>query len=130
MSNLKSEIREAKKLRLSWRAKLLIVIFGAPTTFLFALYGKLELALPLINILGVLGLIIFLKWKLRKRAWFWVTIAVIAALHVPLILFVPWTTAWVPALAIAAIDSADFVLILWVLLLVGKLVGAPEVVER
>jgi hypothetical protein len=115
---------------LSWRAKLLIVIFGAPTTFLFARYGKLELALPLFNILGVLGLVIFLKWKLRKRAWFWVTIAVIAALHVPLILFVPWTTAWVPALAIAAIDSADFVLILWVLLLVGKLVGAPEVVER
>ena len=97
---------------------------------MFALYGKLELALPLINILGVLGLIIFFKWKLRRRAWFWVTMAVIAALHVPLILFVPWTTAWVPALAIAAIDSADFVLILWVLLLVGKLVGAPEVVER
>ena len=30
-----------------------------------------------------------LKWKLRRHAWFWGTMAILAALHVPLILFVP-----------------------------------------
>ena len=48
---------------------------------------------------------------------------VIAALHVPLILFVPWITSGVPALAITVIASADFCLILWILLVVEKLVG-------
>jgi len=99
INDVKREIQEAKKLRLSWRTKLLIIVIGAPTTFLFALYGRLELALPLMNIIGVLGLMILFKWKLRKQAWFWVTMAVIAALHVPLILFIPWGTRWVPALA-------------------------------
>lgn len=129
INDLKREIQEAKKLRLSWRAKLLIIVIGAPTTFLFALYGKLELALPLMNIIGVLGLMILFKWKLRKRAWFWITMAVIAALHVPLILFVPWGTRWVPALAIAVVDSVDFCLILWALTIVGKFMGKPKIAE-
>jgi hypothetical protein len=124
MNELKREIQEAKKLHLSWRTRLLIFIIGAPTTFLFALYGRLELALPLMIIIGVLGLVILFKWRLRRHAWFWTTMIVIAALHVPLILFGPWTTRWIPALAIAVIASSDFCLILWILLLVGKLMGA------
>jgi len=59
---------------------------------------------------------------------------VIVALHVPLILFVPWGTRWVPALAIAAIDSLDFCLVLWILSFVGNLVGGqregPGTAER
>ncbi|MGH9734139.1 MAG: hypothetical protein ACRD8A_06075 [Candidatus Acidiferrales bacterium] len=129
ISDAKREIQEAKKLRLSWRTKLLIIVIGAPTTFLFALYGRLELALPLMNILGVLGLMILFKWKLRKQAWFWITLAVIAALHVPLILFVPWGTKWVPALAIAVIASLDFCLILWIFVVVEKLMGKQDISE-
>ncbi len=123
MNELKHEIQEAKKLHLSWRTRLLIFIIGAPTTFMFALYGRLELALPLMIITGVLGLVILFKWKWRQHAWFWTTMTVVAAFHIPLILFVPWTTKWVPAVAITVIATADFFLILWVLLIVEKLVG-------
>lgn len=130
MNELKREIQEAKKLHLSWRTKLLIILIGAPTTFLFALYGKLQLALPLMNIVGVLGLMIFFKWKLRKQAWFWITMTVIAALHVPLILFVPWGTRWVPALAIAVIDSADFCVMIWIISIVGNFVGRSRTAEQ
>jgi hypothetical protein len=55
--------------------------------------------------------------------------AVLAALHVPLILFVPWTTRWVLALAIAAIDSEDLILILAIRSVVGKLVESPRPLE-
>ena len=55
---------------------------------------------------------------------------VIAALHVPLILFVPWTTKWVPALAITVITTGDFCLILWILILVGKFMEKPKVAEQ
>jgi hypothetical protein len=127
LKELKSEIQEAKKLRLSWRTKVLIIVISALATFLFALYGRLELALPLMNVIGVLGLMILFKWKLRRYVWFWITMAVVAALHVPLIFFVPWATKWVPAVAIAGIDSADFCLILWVLILVEKFAGKQKI---
>ena len=31
-----------------------------------------------------------LLWDLKNRVWFWVTIAIIAVLHIPAILFIPW----------------------------------------
>lgn len=130
MSEFKNEIQEAKKLRLSWQAKLIIFLVGAPLTFLFAIYGRLALALPLMITTGVLGLVILFKRRLWHRRWFWVAMVLIAGLHVPLILFVPWTTRWVPALAISVVASADFCLILSVLVIVGKLVGEPRMSEN
>lgn len=56
IGQLKREIRGAKTLHLSWRIRLLIFVVAAPMTFLLALYGRLELALPSINVIGVLGL--------------------------------------------------------------------------
>jgi hypothetical protein len=53
----------------------------------------------------------------------------IAALHVPLIMFIPWTTQWVPALAIGVIDSADFCLSVWILAAVGRLMEEPKTSE-
>jgi MFS superfamily sulfate permease-like transporter len=98
--------------------------------FLFGIYGRLELAMPLIIIIGMHGLVILFKWKLRRHKWFWIAMTVSAALHVPLILFVPWHTRWVPALALAVIASADFCLILWILLVIERLMGGPKTTER
>jgi hypothetical protein len=94
--------------------------------WLFDKFRKLELVLPTLNSIAVVGFILVLKRKLWRHAWFLGTMAVIAALHVPLVLFVPWTTRWVPALAIAVIDSLDFCLILWILAPVGKFMGEPR----
>jgi hypothetical protein len=130
MNELKRESQEAKKLHLSWRTRYFIFIVGTPTVFLFGIYGRLELAMPLIIIIGMHGLVILFKWKLRWHTWFWIAMTVSAALHVPLILFVPWHTRWVPALALAVIASADFCLILWILLVVERLMGGPKAAER
>ncbi len=129
MKELKREIHQAEKLHLSWRTRLFIFIIGAPTVFLFAVYGRLELAMPLMIIIGMHGLVILFKWKLSRQAWFWIAIAVSVALHVPLILFVPWTTRWVPALAITVGATADFFLILWILLVIGKIMGEQKTAE-
>jgi hypothetical protein len=45
---------------------------------------------------------------------------VLAALHVLLVLFVPWTSKWVPAMAIADIDSVDLIVMLAILAVVGR----------
>ena len=130
MKELRREIQEAKKLHLSWQTRLLIFLIGAPSVFLFAVYGRLELAMPLMIIIGMHGLVIFFKWKLRRQPWFWIAMTVSAALHVPLILFVPWTKRWVPVLAITVGATADFFLILWILLVIGKILGRPKTEEE
>lgn len=91
--------------------------------------GKFDLALPALNSVAVIGFTVALKRKLGRHAWFWGAIAILAALHVPLVLFVPWTTKWVPALAIAAIDSADLIVMLAILVVVERFMGERKIAE-
>ncbi len=48
------------------------------------------------------------------------------ALHVLLILFVPWRTRWVPASACAAIGAVDLYRMLAILFVVGKPLKKPN----
>jgi hypothetical protein len=130
INELKREIHEAKKLRLSWRTQLLMIVIGTPTLFLYLVYGgRLERVWPFMITIGMLGIVIRFKWKLRRQMWFWVTMAVIAVLHVLWVLFVPWTTKWIPVFVYIGIATADFVLILWILLVVEKFMGGPKAAE-
>jgi len=129
IQDIKNDIREAKKIRLPWWVLLCLGIGSLPVYWLFDHFGRLNTSLPMLNSILVLGFILVLKRKLRRRAWFWITMTILAALHVPLVLFVPWTTRWVPALAIAAIDSADLIVMLAILAAVGKRVDVPKASE-
>ncbi len=76
-------------------------------------------------------LVIVMRWKLRRHVWFWITITILAVLHLPLILFVPWTTKWIPAIVIAPVGIADLYVMLWVLAVVGRFVERPkDAIER
>jgi hypothetical protein len=124
--DIKGDIRAAKKVRLPWWGVLSLIVGSLPIYWLFDHFGTLNLALPTLNSVGMLGFAIAVKWKLRRHPWFWGTVAILAALHVPLILFVPWTTKWVPALAIAAIDSADLILMLAILTIIERFMGGAK----
>lgn len=69
----------------------------------------------------MVAIVIALRWKLRRHGWFWITMTFLAALHLPLILFVSWTTRWVPAAVIIPIGMADLYVMLWILSVVGKI---------
>ena len=125
-NDIKSSIRAAKKIRLPWWGVLCLIIGSLPIYWLFDHFSKLSSALPTLNCIAVLCFAIATKWKLRRGAWFWFTMAIIAALHIPLILFLPWTARWVPAFAIAAIDSVDLIVILAILSVVGRLSEGPR----
>jgi hypothetical protein len=45
------------------------------------------------------------------------------------VLFVPWTSKWVPAIVIAGIDSADLIVMLTILAIVGRFMGGPKTSE-
>jgi len=76
--------------------------------------------------MAMFGVAIAMRWKLRRHIWFWITMTVIAALHIPLILFVPWTTKWVPAIVIIPIGIADLYAMLAILAVVGKFAGSAR----
>lgn len=128
-NDVKGDIRAAKKIRLPWWGVLLVIIGSLPIYWVFDHFGRLNIALPTLNSVGMLAFAIAVKWKLRRRAWLWITMAVIAALHFPLILFVPWGARWVPALAIAAIDSADLIVMLAILAVVQKFMERSKAAE-
>jgi hypothetical protein len=84
----------------------------------------LELTIPTLASIGVLCLIVVLKWRLRVHVWFWVTLAFFLALHVMLLAAVPWTKKWMPAATTAGIGSIDVYAMLYVISIVGRMRGS------
>jgi hypothetical protein len=120
---------EDRKMRLPWWGVLGVILGALALLILFDHFGKLTLARPTMTSAAMVIIAIAMRWKLKRHLWFWITMIVLAALHVPLILFVPWTTKWIPAFLIIPIGMADLYLMLWVLSVVGKFMGGPEASE-
>ena len=129
MPSLKVFTEEDRKMRLPWWGMLGIILGGLPVLILFDHFGKFNLARPTLTSAVIVVIAIALRWKLRGHLWFWITMIVLAALHVPLLLLVPWTTRWVPAFVIIPIGMADLYLMLLVLSVVGKLMEGPKASE-
>ncbi len=101
-----------------------------PLYLLFVYFGRFDLARPSLISVAMVSIAIVLRWKLRQHAWFWITMTFLAVLHLTLILFVPWTTKWIPAFLIAPFGVADLYVMLWVLAVVGKFMGKQETTKR
>jgi len=117
--------QEDKKISLSLGGGLFILVGAFLVSALFDHFGRLALARPTLFSAGMVSFAIAMRWKLRRYAWFWGTMICFSALHVALILFFPWTTKWVPALAIIPLGTADLYLMLWVLAFVRKIRAKP-----
>lgn len=111
-------------MRLPWWGVLCVIVGAVPLFLLFAYFGKSAIARPTLYSFAIIVIAIAMRWQLRKHVWFWITIALIAAVHVPLILFIPWSTRWVPVIVIIPIAMADLYVMLWILSVVGRFVSA------
>ncbi len=87
---------EDRQMRLPWWGALCVIVGAVALASLFDHFGKLAFARPALCAGAVIIITIAIRWKLRGHVWFWVTMAFLAALHVPLILFIPWTQKWIP----------------------------------
>ncbi len=121
---------EDKQMRLPWWGVLCVIFGTILLAGLFDYFGRFDLALPSIISAGMVAIAIALRWKLRRHVWFWVTMTFLAVLHLPLILFLPWTTEWIPAVVIAPFGIADLFAMLWILSVVGKFMEGPKTAER
>jgi hypothetical protein len=82
---------------------------------------RFELAYPILVVgISILG-VVWVSPELRGQLWFWATIVVVAALHVPLIIEVPWRAGWLPAPVILAFCIADALIFLGIIRAIQKL---------
>ena len=96
--------------------------------YLFDHFGKLDLARPALGSIGMITVAIAMRWHLRRHKWFWAVMVALAAAHVPLILLVPWTSKWVPAVVMIPIAVGDLYAMLAVLSIIGQLEDKVEIV--
>jgi hypothetical protein len=118
------DIKAAKQVRPPRWALVLIGFACLPVFWLFDHFGSLNIALPVLNGLIVLAFVLYVKRRLFRKWWFWLTIALIELVHALVIWSIPWTDDWHPALVGGVIASLDVCLILWILATVDTLVGA------
>jgi len=116
-------------MRLPWWGVLCVILGALPVLYLFDHFGEFALARPTLASAAMVTIAIAMRWKLRRHAWFWGIMICLAALHVPLILFVPWTTKWIPVLVIIPIGFSDLYVMLLVVSVVGKFMEGPKTTE-
>lgn len=54
---------------------------------------------------------IWLRWDLRTKFWFWLTLGVLGAAHLPLLLFVRWTDTSYPGYGLLPAALVDFAVV-------------------
>jgi len=90
----------------------IIGVMLLPVFFVFVFLGKAELGFNVMLALGLVMIAIRLRWKLRRYAWFWGTIAFVLLLHIPFLFLVHWPQSNVPTIAYSLpLGIADFLLI-------------------
>lgn len=83
--------------------------------------GRPELIYPVVTAFVAIAVAMRARWELRGQLWFWTTITVIASLHVPLILLIPWTAGWIPAPVTKLFCIVDLVIIYAIIGFIEKL---------
>ena len=101
---------------------LIVALILAPVFLVITLLANPDMGLSACGVLGMIIIAIKIRWRLRRHVWFWPIIAVVLALHVPLVLMVRWPQGSVPTLFYTMpIGIADFFIISGVLRLGEKL---------
>ena len=107
---------------------LIVAACLSPVFFAFVYLGKPELGFTVAIVLGMATIAIKSRWKLSRYSWFWATIALVAAIHIPFLFLVHWPTTNVPTIAYSMpFGVADFLLISGAISLAEKLFSKNNV---
>ncbi len=107
-----NEVNEPQEPQRTDYTGLKILGILAPVFFFFVYLDEAEMGFTVILVLGTIMLAIKLQWRLRKHLWFWATIALILALHVPLFYLIRWPETKTPTIAYSIpFGIADFLII-------------------
>lgn len=122
--DIKDDFKAARKLpRPPWRVNLYVAVGVLLLCLALIALGRSDLAAPTVAFALAFGLLIWWKWGFRQFTWFRIALVILVALHVALILLLPWPAQWVngPARGVIGIAfPADFIVILVLVDLVAR----------
>ena len=102
-----------------WR--WIALLCAMPLFILFAWLGDIDRGLAATFVSLVVFATARLRWDLRKRAWFWAALTVIAVAELLLVLIIPWANEpYSSSFAMYPMGIADFVLVYGCVSLVEK----------
>lgn len=102
---------------------LVFLAVAAPVVLLLHYLGRPTLERPAAVAVIVMAVALKIYWYLHRRWWFWLAMVLIGALHVPIILLVPWPAGWVPAPIIIPFATLDLIVVFALISLLEKLNG-------
>lgn len=112
-----------------WKPAAVIVGSGI-FVLAFEHFGGNELALPVWSSISALLLTVATKWRLRRRAWFWVTMSAFVATHVPVGVFAAQLGSWISVKGFVLLVVLDWLVMTWVLGLAGRIFGEKSTGRR
>jgi hypothetical protein len=87
---------------------VMAMLYASPMMLLFAYLGDWKRGLGAWICTGLLFLVVKLRWDLRHRNWFWAILAVMGALQVPFIVYVPWSDTNLSFASLLPVGLLDF----------------------
>ena len=93
-----------------WRGTI-IGLCTLPVLALFIHFGREDLAVPACTYLVGIALATALRWGLRKHVWFWIVIALVVALHMVLLIKVPWPHFTINRVTLLPFGIADLLVV-------------------
>ena len=86
----------------------ILVLAGALVTIpLMERLDHPEFTRPILTAIISLAIVVIIYPELYQRLWFWITMMVFAALHLPPIILIHWNAGWVPSPFIFVFCLAD-----------------------
>jgi hypothetical protein len=105
---------------------MLIALFSSPAFFLLFYYGYPGKGKVASAFVGMILFAIRARWGLRKYMWFWLTVAIIFALHLPIVWYVPWPDERYPNIALLPLALLDYALVRGCIKVVEKLINRSD----
>jgi hypothetical protein len=113
-----------------WSGTIIGVVL-LPVLFLFIFLGKAALGFTACIVLAMSMIAVRLRWKLRRYAWFWGTIAFILLLHIPFLFLVHWPQSNVPTIVYSLpLGIVDFLLISGALRIAERLFSSSSTLDE
>ena len=113
--------------RLSKKSALVALLCGISIFVIFAYLGDPAKGRPAAICVAMTVLVVWMRWDLRKRVWFWITITILVLLHVPLVLLIPWSNRNYPGVVLLPQALLDFSVVYGCIKLVEKAMRAGSI---
>ncbi|MGA8740615.1 MAG: hypothetical protein WB561_05450 [Terracidiphilus sp.] len=93
--------------RLTRESAVVALLCALPFFLFFAYLGDPAKGRAAAGSVGMIVLVVWMSWDLKKHMWFWTTIATLVLLHLPLVLFIPWTNTNYPGVVLLPFGLLD-----------------------